>query len=227
MRAEVFLRSPYLSEVKDESDGRIILQLNSTASSSDKGRLLCRPHNAKIDKLCQIGYSRRNCILSTKVGDYVIEMSAFNRDILFDVHDYLRARKAELRAEWLRTNADRAHLLKPEHYETVRDGPRRIPYAASGKDKIIAAKVVQASHHVSDLVEHNKIKRDVLFIRGNPIDGKPGFASRDDSTLINAMTGKRCPDNKAKHAIILEETEELYARLTHFITHANLHQWGP
>lgn len=225
MCAEDCLRSPYINEVKDESDGKITLQLNSSASSSDKGRLLYRPHKATMDDLRQIGYSRRSCIVAGKVGDYVIEMSGHNRDILFDMHDYLRARKAELRTEWLRKKVERANLLKGESYETIRDQPKRIPYADQGRAKIVAAKVIQASHEVTDLVENNRIQRDVIFIRGNPLDGKPGFASREDWTFINAVTGKPCPSGNTKHAIVLEETEELYAQLTYFITQNNFHEW--
>lgn len=103
--------------------------------------------------------------MGAQPGDYVVDMSVRSVNVFFDIHDHLRARKAELRAEWIEKNPEEKHLLKPVGYGSIRDGANRIPYADEGRKTIIASKIKQRSMHSAEMAEHNKIPQDVLFVR--------------------------------------------------------------
>ncbi|KAB5551040.1 hypothetical protein GE09DRAFT_1240150 [Coniochaeta sp. 2T2.1] len=206
----------------ETGDGNITLGLDGIKPTDVlTGRLLWRPAGADLHNVKNVGFPPQYAKTQARQGDFLIERSLDSFNAICDIRDHLRARKVELRREWLQENAAFAPHLKPQWYDTLDDeGPKRIP-SFSGKDKIVAAKAVEAGG-LHRLIEWNRMERKVLFARRKPLEGQPNQASRHEYIFINALTGAECSARRIGHAIILPETEELYERLTYFVAHTDI-----
>ncbi|KAB5580261.1 hypothetical protein GE09DRAFT_1050850 [Coniochaeta sp. 2T2.1] len=92
--------APYLRA--ETNDANITLRLDGITPTILTGRLLYRPSGADLHNVQEIGFPPEYAETQARPGDFLIERSADSFKALCDIYDHLRARKAELRREWLK-----------------------------------------------------------------------------------------------------------------------------
>ncbi|KAH8905243.1 hypothetical protein BR93DRAFT_929496 [Coniochaeta sp. PMI_546] len=209
------------------TDGKITLNLNSMANDCSPCRLLYQTCNSGAAGLTQCLLETSSAAPSVKTGimDMVMERTVANYRLLVQAYHHLKLRKAALVEEWKSRNPTRVHSLSTHCYETkarVAPNPRQ---KKPQEGLMVIERAYQEEYEPGEITEGQVVQRRLFFTRGNHALGRSG-AWADNATYINVCTGVHSKKVKKKsRAIILPESEDVYARLAWFVRNVSEQDW--
>lgn len=209
------------------TDGKITLNLKSMANDSSPCRLLYQTCNSGAAGLTQCLLETSSAAPSVKTGimDMVIERTVANYRLLVQAYHHLKLRKAALVEEWKCRNPTRVQSLSTHCYETnarVAPNPRQ---KKPQEGLMVIERAYQEEYEPGEITEGQVVQRRLFFTRGNHALGRSG-AWADSATYINVCTGVHSKKVKKKsRAIILPESEDVYARLAWFVRNVSEQDW--
>ncbi|OIW34629.1 hypothetical protein CONLIGDRAFT_626660 [Coniochaeta ligniaria NRRL 30616] len=222
------LATPYLLE--SMADGKIKLYLNGTTSGCTPGRLLYQTSKSDAHNLTQLGTSETRCPkVSAGIVDFVVERTQANYKLLVEAYYHLRLRKVQLANEWKRRNPTRAGSLVSHPYEVdPQHGPpprhNTVPDTLTG-----LGRAVREDFEPWEITEVSLAGRRLHFARGRPVHADFSCSGEEEASYITASTASGGAHvERAKRplkAIVLPESEEVYARLAWFVRHMSAKRW--